>query len=344
MKPTTAVAVSGGVDSLMAAYLLKERGHPVVGFHFLTGYESNQQNITAIADQLDIPVHIVDLADEFDDTVVRYFLKTYMAGKTPNPCLICNPTIKFGLLLDQASQKGIDRLATGHYARIVKSDQHPNRIRLLKGIDKRKDQSYFLAFLTQQQLSRALFPLGDLEKETVKKLAIENGMMPVTRKESQDVCFINEHTYAQFLAQHLGAKPNPGDIVDQNGRVLGRHEGLHLFTVGQRRGIDCPASEPYYVLRLDTEHNRLVVGQKQDTLSEGCRVERVNWIIQPLPSEPIRVRTRVRYRHKEADATLIARQHNQAEVRFDTPQSSIAPGQGAVFYIDEEVIGAGLIV
>jgi tRNA-specific 2-thiouridylase len=343
MKPTVAVAVSGGVDSLMAAYLLKERGHPVVGLHFLTGYESEHRNIESIADQLDIPLHIVDLTDAFENNVVRYFLQTYLSGKTPNPCLLCNPTIKFGLLLEQARKKGIERLATGHYARTAIDSQHRNIIHLLKGIDKRKDQSYFLAFLTQQQLSCALFPLGGFDKVTVKKLAFEKGLIPVTRKESQDVCFINESTYAQFLAQHLGSKSNPGDIVSQTGRVLGRHEGLHLFTVGQRRGIDCPAPKPYYVLRLDTEHNRLVVGQKQDTLSEKCRVERVNWI-QPLPSEPIRVRTRVRYRHEEVASTLIARQHNQAEVRFDTPQSSIAPGQGAVFYIGEEVIGGGLII
>ena len=342
MKPTVAVAVSGGVDSLMAAYLLKEKGHSVVGLHFLTGYESEHRNIDSIADQLDIPLHIVDLTDAFESKVVRYFLQTYLAGKTPNPCLLCNPTIKFGLLLDQARKKGIDRLATGHYARTAIDRRHRNIIHLLKGIDKRKDQSYFLAFLTQQQLAHALFPLGGFDKETIKKLAAEKGLMPVTRKESQDVCFINERTYAQFLAQHLGPKSNPGDIVDQNGRILGRHEGLHLFTVGQRRGINCPAAEPYYVLRLDAEHNRLVVGQKQDTLSAECRVERINWI-QPAPSEPIRVRTRVRYRHKEAACTLITRPHNQAEVRFDTPQSAITPGQGAVFYIGEEVIGGGFI-
>ncbi len=342
MKPTVAVAVSGGVDSLMAAYLLKEQGHPVVGLHFLTGYESEHRNIDSIADQLDIPLHIVDLTDAFESNIVRYFLQTYLAGKTPNPCLLCNPTIKFGLLLDQARKKGIDRLATGHYARAAIDRRHRNIMHLLKGIDKRKDQSYFLAFLTQRQLSHALFPLGGFDKETIKKMAAEKGLIPVTKKESQDVCFVNERTYAQFLVQHLGSKSNPGDIVDQNGRILGRHEGLHLFTVGQRRGINCPAAEPYYVLRLDTEHNRLVVGQKQDTLSAECRVERINWI-QPAPSEPIRVRTRVRYRHKEAACTLITRPHNQAEVRFDTPQSSITPGQGAVFYIGEEVIGGGFI-
>lgn len=343
MKPTVAVAVSGGVDSLMAAYLLKDHGHPVVGFHFLTGYESGQRNIESIADQLDIPLHIYDLADAFESRVIRYFLQTYQSGKTPNPCLQCNPTIKFGLLFDQAQKKGIDRLATGHYARIARDNQHPNRIRLLRGIDQHKDQSYFLAFLSRQQLSHALFPLGKYDKESVKKLAAEKGLIPATKAESQDVCFITESSSAQFLARHIGSGSNPGDIVDRSGHVLGQHEGLHLFTVGQRRGINCPADEPYYVLRLDAECNQLIVGHKQDTLSGICRVERINWI-QSVPTEPIRVRTQVRYRHKAAAATLLPLEQNQAEVRFDKPQSSIAPGQGAVFYIGEELIGGGIIL
>ncbi len=178
MKPTVAVAVSGGVDSLMAAHLLKEHGHPVVGFHFLTGYESGQRNIESIAHQLDIPLHICDLSEAFEDRVVQYFLQTYQAGKTPNPCLQCNPIIKFGLLLDQTQQLGIDRLATGHYARIARDDRDPHSIRLLRGSDQRKDQSYFLAFLSRRQLSRALFPLGDYEKETIKKLAADKGLIP----------------------------------------------------------------------------------------------------------------------------------------------------------------------
>ena len=342
MKPTVAVAVSGGVDSLMAAYLLKERGYPVVGFHFLTGYESGQRHIGSIADQLDIPLHICDLSSAFENKVVRYFLQTYQAGKTPNPCLQCNSAIKFGLLLDKAQKIGIDRLATGHYARIVWDDQHPQSIHLLRGSDQRKDQSYFLALLSRRQLSHALFPLGDYDKETIKKLAGEKGLIPVNKEESQDVCFITESTPAQFLARHIGSESNPGDIIDRHGCVLGHHEGLHLFTVGQRRGINCPADEPYYVLRLDTENNRLLVGHKQDTLSRKCRVEKLNWI-QSVPTEPIRVRTQVRYRHKAAASSLMPLKNNRAEVLFDKPQSSIAPGQGAAFYIEEELIGGGLI-
>ena len=197
--------------------------------------------------------------------------------------------------------------------------------------------------MSRRQLSRALFPLGDYDKETIKKLAADKGLIPATKEESQDVCFITESTSAHFLTRHIGSGSNPGDIIDQNGRVLGQHEGLHLYTVGQRRGINCPAGEPYYVLRLDTERNRLVVGHKQDTLSGKCRVERINWI-QPVPTEPIRVHTQVRYRHKAAASLLMPLQHNRAEVRFDAPQSSIAPGQGAAFYVGEELIGGGLII
>jgi tRNA-specific 2-thiouridylase len=342
MKPTIAVAVSGGVDSLVAAHLLKNQGHNIVGFHFLTGYDSEQRNVASIADQLDISLHVIDLAEAFESKVIQYFLNTYEGGKTPNPCLICNPTIKFGLLRDQAVRRGINRLATGHYARIVKDDQHPKRVHLLKGIDKRKDQSYFLAFLTQKQLSRAIFPLGDFEKETVKRIAAERGLNPATKEESQDICFIKDNTYAQFVDRHSQVTHTPGDIVDTVGRILGRHKGLHLFTVGQRRGINCPAAEPYYVLRLNPRNNQLIVGHKQDTLSQECRVENINWIQSP-PSENIGVYTRVRYRHKAAKSVLTPISSTKAIIRFDAPQASMAPGQGAVFYIGDELVGGGTI-
>ena len=342
MKPSVAVAISGGVDSLMAAYLLKNQGYKIVGFHFVTGYETDQRDIASIADQLDIPLQIINLAKAFKNRVVQYFLDTYLQGKTPNPCLICNPAIKFGLLLDHAIQRDIDRLATGHYARITKGGKNTNRVHLLKGIDKRKDQSYFLALLTQKQLSRAIFPLGDFEKKTVKKFAVEKGLKPVAQEESQDICFIKESSYAQFMDRHSLVKNKTGDIVDAAGRVLGHHKGLHLFTVGQRRGINCPAAEPYYVLRLNPKNNQLVVGHKDETLSKVCLVDKINWI-QPSPSKSIRIHCRVRYRHNAAASILTPLSSSKAIVRFDTPQASMAPGQGAVFYIGEELIGGGII-
>lgn len=340
MKPLTAVAVSGGVDSLMAAALLKTQGYPVFGIHFLTGYEPEKRNVAAVADQLGIPLHVVNLADAFRTEVVEYFLQTYLIGKTPNPCLVCNPVVKFGILFEHARHLGAERLATGHYARIVQDAHHQPH--LFMGVDRRKDQSYFLAFLTRQQLARACFPLGEMKKSDVRELAALEGLHPVTHKESQDACFISSHRYTDFLTEQLGVASSPGDIVDRDGRILGRHAGLHRFTIGQRRGIDCPAAEPYYVLRLDTQSNRLVVGPKRDTLSSECRVQAINWI-QPEPSEPIRVHTRVRYRHSAAASTLTPQPRQQAVVLFDAPQSAITPGQGAVFYIGEEVIGGGWI-
>jgi tRNA-specific 2-thiouridylase len=340
MKPLIAVAVSGGVDSLMAAALLKTQGYPVFGIHFLTGYEPENRDVATVTDQLGIPLHVVDLTEAFRTRVVEYFLQTYLVGKTPNPCLVCNPVVKFGILFEHARRLGADRLATGHYARIVQ-DAH-RQPHLLMAVDRRKDQSYFLAFLTQHQLARACFPLGKMKKSFVKELAALEGLHPVSHKESQDACFISSHRYTEFLADQLGVAPSPGEIVDREGHVLGRHTGLHGYTIGQRRGINCPAAEPYYVLSLDTQKNRLVVGPKRDTLSSECRVQGINWI-QAEPSEPIRVHTRVRYRHAAVPSTLTPQPKQQAIVGFDAPQSAITPGQGAVFYIGEEVIGGGWI-
>ena len=340
MNPTTAVAISGGVDSLMAAYLLKQQGHHVVGVHFLTGFESKPLNIEAIAEQVGIPCRIVDISSAFKDKVVDYFVKTYLDGKTPNPCLVCNPAIKFDLIFEYARDLGATQIATGHYARVNQStDGHHH---LLCGVDSEKDQSYFLAFLNQKLLARACFPLGNMYKKDIKHKAAAKGMRPVTRSESQDVCFIEGQSYGDFLIQNTDFKPEAGEIVNQEGEILGRHPGLHLFTVGQRRGINIPAAEPYYVLRLDSKNNRLVVGCKEDTLSTQCRVKKLNWI-QPAPTKPVRINTRVRYRHSSAPSLLYPSGRSEAIVRFDQPQSAVAPGQGAVFYQGEEVLGGGFI-
>lgn len=344
MKPVTAIAVSGGIDSLTAGYFLKKQGHDVIGIHFLTGYEprrpSAADNISLIAEQLDIPCHILDLRAEFKKRVVTYFTRTYRAGRTPNPCMVCNAAIKFGTVFDFAQKLGASRLATGHYARITKD--HHGKFHLLKGVDASKDQSYFLARLKQTQLSKALFPLGDMTKKAVKKLAAEKGLSAVTRQESQDICFIKGCTYGEFLAQESKFKPKAGLIEDIEGNILGEHKGLHLFTVGQRRGINCPASKPYYVLRIDRKRNRLVVGFKKDLISSGCRVIDLNWInLKPLL--PLSAHTRVRYRHQAALSTLSPQGRNAVDVKFNRPQSAITPGQGAVFYRDDEVLGGGWI-
>lgn len=341
MSAVIAVAVSGGIDSLMAARLLKEQGHRVFGIHFRTGY-TGRADVARIGAAVGMPVHVADLSREFDRTVVDYFAATYRAGKTPNPCLVCNPAIKFGLLAEHARRLGATALATGHYAR-VDCPEPDAACRLLQGVDVRKDQSYFLAFLTPRQLKRARFPLGALLKTQVQAMARDRGLRPVVAAESQDVCFIRSGHYEQFLMKTVGFEPQPGEIVDREGRVLGRHPGLHRFTVGQRRGINCPAAAPYYVLRLETATNRLVVGRKADTYAAECRVENIRWLAAPT-AERMEVETRIRYRHRAAASEVILEAPHSARVRFRQPQSAVTPGQGAVFYRGETVLGGGFIV
>jgi len=239
MKQTTAVAVSGGVDSMMSAYLLKEQGQHVIGIHFITGFENpcisgedpapdKTGSILQIGEQLGIPVEIVDVRDEFKAEIVDYFTRTYQRGQTPNPCMQCNPVIKFGTILDYALKLGASKLATGHYARI--HTDPTGGIRLLKGLDPKKDQSYFLARLTGSQLARACFPLGESRKEDIKKMAARKGLHPVTRGESQDVCFIKNAAYGEFLSRQMGLRFEPGYIENMAGKVIGTHQGLHLFT------------------------------------------------------------------------------------------------------------------
>lgn len=352
MKPLTAIAVSGGIDSLMAAHLLKKKGHNVIGIHFVTGYEDpfphngqsahllESHKIFPIAKQLGIDIKILDCSIEFKKNVVDYFIQTYQAGKTPNPCMVCNPSIKFGTVFNFARKLGASTLATGHYARIEKDNR--GKFHLYKGIDPKKDQSYFLARLTQQHLAGARFPLGNMKKSDIIQLADMKGFKPVKASESQDVCFIKGKNYGDFLARHEGFEPKPGQIKDVRGNILGNHKGLHLFTIGQRRGINCPASEPYYVIQMDPQQNVLTVGFKKDLFASQCKVENINWI-QEEPSRPINIHTRIRYRHTAAASRLTPVDGKTAMVRFERPQSAITPGQCAVFYRDDEVLGGGWI-
>jgi tRNA-specific 2-thiouridylase len=350
MKKKTAIAISGGIDSLVSAYLLKEEGCEVTGIHFLTGYEefgkepgskaeTTRRKISFLAGQLDIRIEILDCSREFKTKVVDYFTHAYKSGKTPNPCLVCNPSIKFGTVLDFALKLGAASLATGHYAGKIKDKD--GLFHLVKGADTKKDQSYFLSFLTQAQLSRAIFPLSRFTKQEVIKLAGEKGLRPV-ESESQDICFIKETSYGRFLSQETGFIPESGDVIDISGKRIGSHMGIHLFTVGQRRGINCPAAEPYYVISTNAEKNLVVVGSKNDLLRDRCRVTGINWILKEQIS-PIEVHTRIRYRNKAVISTLIPEGRHTATVIFKSPQQAVTPGQGAVFYLDNEVLGGGFI-
>ncbi len=344
MTGPTAIALSGGVDSLVSAYLLKQQQEDVFGIHFLTGYETpnhpGPKKIEDFGRQLDIPVVVSDLKTPFKAMVVDYFTAAYQNGETPNPCLVCNPAIKFGALLEEARKLGAVRLATGHYARLEAVEG--GRLRLRKGVDGDKDQSYFLSRLAQDQLARACFPLGTWTKSQVRSLAAAKGLHPLTDQESQDVCFIRDANYSAFIIREYGIRPQPGDIMDTSGHRVGTHNGLYRYTVGQRRGINCPASQAYYVVRLDPRHNRLIVGFKDELIARSCRVTDINWIAG-VPHGPLAADTRIRYRHRAVASMVSPVGRDCAVVTFDQPQAAVTPGQGAVFYQGDEVIGGGWI-
>jgi tRNA-specific 2-thiouridylase len=332
------VAMSGGVDSSVAAALLKQDGHDVSGIHARLWPDADP----AVADLertcrlLDIPLHKIDLGDEFRRQVVNYFTGEYGRGRTPNPCVVCNQQIKFGLLMGKALETGADYLATGHYARIETSS---DGYRLHKAADQTKDQTYFLYILGQKQLERLLFPLGEMSKGSVKKIAGKLGLPTSSRSESQDICFIPDNDYRSFISGQLSFQP--GDIVDIKGKVLGQHDGLAKYTVGQRQGLGLNSSEPLYAIELDAANNRLVVGSKDQLLHSMLLASQLNWISGRAPASPVSVRAKVRYKAPEVAAELYLT--DVAELRFAEPQQAIAPGQSVVFYQDDFVLGGGII-
>ena len=344
-----AVLLSGGVDSLVTARLLKDQAQAIFGIHFFTGYERQigveprkaaATTASQLQDQLDIPIEIFDARKVFQTLVIDYFVRTYQKGRTPNPCMICNPSIKFNACRSLAEELGASHLATGHYARVMRDND--GIFHLLRGKDHKKDQSYFLARLNQQMLSKAVLPLGGFTKAETIGLSRKMGLKPVTPEESQDICFISDGTYGEFLENQPGFESQEGPVEDTDGNVIGKHRGLHHYTIGQRRGINIPASEPYYVIRIDAQQNRLVVGFKQDTFSDTSHVEDIQWIHEP-PPHAIRVMTRIRYRHEAAPSLLTPLGKHAARILFETPQSAITPGQTAVFYDGDEVLGGGWI-
>ncbi|MDY6953274.1 MAG: tRNA 2-thiouridine(34) synthase MnmA [Thermodesulfobacteriota bacterium] len=353
MKKTVAVALSGGLDSAIAAVLLKEQGYRVIGVHFQTGYEATldapipSKNSSLVhakaqraADQIGIPLEVMDCHQPFRREVVDYFVHTYRSGQTPSPCLVCNERIKFGLVLEHAGALGASAFATGHYVRIGREEG--GGVSLLRGVDQGKDQSYFLARLTQGQLSQAMFPLGSYRKDQVRDMAKARGFTSFVERESQELCFIRQPNYKEFLCTLAGFCCKPGAIVNPQGHVLGTHQGLHAYTVGQRRGIGIPGPEPYYVVRLDNEKNRLIVGTESDLARRECVVVGINWITR-VPGKPLSVHTRIRYRHRQAASVMTPLGSQRAKVVFSEPQLAITPGQAAVFYQGERVLGGGWI-
>src|SRR5882762_1449323 len=371
-----AVAMSGGVDSSAVAAVLRQQGCPIIG---LTMQLWNQRRLPElqgdgpaqhrccslddvydarrVAQHLDFPHYVVNFEHQFEDRVVRPFVQDYLSGRTPIACTNCNTDVKFEPLLRMARQIGADRLATGHYARI-RRDESTGRFQLLRALDPSKDQSYFLWGLSQEQLSRSEFPLGELSKDEVREIA-RRAALPVAEKpDSMELCFVPNGNYVQFIHAYASENKIPlnsgeGDIVNESGEVLGRHNGIHNFTIGQRKGLGFSAAKPLYVLSIDTENNRVTVGDDDSLRTTTFEVENVNWVSIAAPlvaqttvcdqlSSPstIRAFVKIRHKHDPAPATVEALPNSRARITFDSPQRAVTPGQAAVFYSSESSLGA----
>jgi len=337
-----AIALSGGVDSAVAAALLQRQGLDLHGVHLrLSPLTSPEDRVGVLAQRLGIPLTVIDLQREFAREVLDYFVSEYARGRTPNPCVRCNAAIKFGHLWEYLRNRGFTHLATGHYARRnLDGDGAPA---LFRGVDRRKDQSYFLSRLPLTLLPNLLFPLGQMTKEEVRRIYHEVEL-PVweNQPESMELCFIPEGSYQDFLKARRGIEGPPGDFVDARGRLLGRHRGLESYTVGQRRGLRVPAREPFYVIDLQPENNRVVLGHREELLSPGLVASRMNWLIPP-PAGEIEAVAVIRYRHPGVRARITPRGEGEVQVAFATPQSAVAPGQAVVLYDRDRVLGGGWI-
>ena len=352
MKTRVLLGMSGGVDSSVAGYLLRQQGYDVVGVTMkvwpqdcISRAEDKCCGPQAVADargvahSLGFPHYVVDEADQFERLVIDYFSSEYQAGRTPNPCVMCNEKLKFGNLWNKAEALGCDYIATGHYAII---EHHADRAVLRKGIDPRKDQSYFMFSLRQPQLRRALTPLGGMSKPAIREIARSLGLKVADKADSQEICFVPGNDYKAFLRSHLDeAEFHPGGIYDLEGNFLGEHEGIEMFTIGQRKGLPGGSAQPRYVVDLDPETNRVLVGSAEDLVSDDFEIDRVNWIGEA--EENFEATVKIRYSHPGTRATVTATENGRARIELHEPQKAVTPGQAAVIYDGDVVVGGGWI-
>jgi tRNA-specific 2-thiouridylase len=363
-----AVAMSGGVDSSAAAAILKEQGHELVGFTMQLWNQRRNINVDEngdplpsrccslddvydarrVAETLGFPFYVLNLEREFEESVVEPFIQSYLSGETPIPCVACNSRLKFASLDRMAQSLDCDKVATGHYAR-VEYDEAAGRYRLFRGRNYDKDQSYFLWELTQQQLSRAFFPLGEMRKKDVRDIARGADLYTANKPESQEICFVPDGKYSEFIDRYLGHEgrsdelPAGGEIVNSAGEALGTHSGIHRYTIGQRRGLGISNEKPLYVVQIERAKNRIIVGEADELESTEFTAKGVNWVAFETPRQPVRAAVKVRYRHEPAPATIYALEGARASIIFDEPQRAITPGQATIFYDGDEVIGGGWI-
>jgi tRNA-specific 2-thiouridylase len=361
-----AIAMSGGVDSSAVAAVLQQQGHPIVGLTMqlwnqrrlpeLQGDGPKQHRCCSlddvydakrVAQHLNFPHYVVNFEEQFEQRVVRPFVDQYLAGRTPIACTNCNTDVKFEPLLRMARQIGAERLATGHYARIHKNN-HTGRWELLRARDDSKDQSYFLWGLSQEQLSRSEFPLGELTKEEVRALARRTNLPVAEKPESMELCFVPTGNYVQFIQAYskdagISLLKSEGEIVTEDGAVVGRHDGIHNFTIGQRKGLGFSVGKPLYVLSIDPKNNRVVVGDDDALRTTSFEVNGVNWVSIERPADPVRASVKIRHKHEPAAATVEPLDATTARITFDAPQRAITPGQGAVFYDADRVLGGAWI-
>lgn len=349
------VGMSGGVDSSAAVALLQAQGYDVIGITLKLWPQDcvsraedkccGPQAVTdarAVCHKLGVPYYLVDEAEEFQKQVIGYFAEEYKAGRTPNPCVMCNEKLKFGTLINRARKLGAEFIATGHYARIEKSADGLRTL-LKRGRDPRKDQSYFLFSLKQDQLARSLMPLGELTKSDTREIARESHLKTAEKEESMEICFVPDKDYGRFLDQTGLVKKHRGEIADLHGRVLGHHDGIEFFTIGQRKGLHISAPKPLYVIDLDPAKNRVVVGDDSALDRDEFTVERCNWIPFDTPPAELQVTAKIRYNHPGVRATVHAGANGSARVKLHLPQRAVTPGQACVFYDDDVVLGGGWI-